>query len=192
MLERESLENALGLLGALLQEQGTAAQLVVVGGSNLLLLGVLDRPTADVDVVALRSDDAYVRADVLPASLVDAVADVGATLGLGPRWLNTGPVSLMDFGLPSGWTTRVVVRRYGSLQLHLLGRADLVALKLYAAVDQGPGSKHFHDLHLLDPTPAQLLEGARWTRTHEPSAGFEQELRRVLALLGTEVGDGDL
>lgn len=41
------LEEALATLGATLDERGQAVGVLVIGGSSLLLLGVIDRPTAD-------------------------------------------------------------------------------------------------------------------------------------------------
>lgn len=102
------------------------------------------------------------------------------------------PAGLTDLGLPPGLADRVTVRTYGALEVHLPAREDLVCFKLYAAVDQGERSKHFRDLGALAPTPEQLLNAARWTRTHDPSPGFLDELRRILGLLGVEVSDADL
>ncbi|MFN2537307.1 MAG: hypothetical protein ABR549_04035, partial [Mycobacteriales bacterium] len=113
-------------------------------------------------------------------------------MGLGDAWFNAGPAGLIDFGLPQGLETRVQVRRYGSLEVHLPARQDLVCFKLYAAVDQGERSKHFTDLRALAPTAPALLTAARWTRTQDPSPGFLGELRRILGLLGVEVSDADL
>lgn len=64
-----------------------------------------------------------------------------------------------------------------------------MALKLYAAVDQGPLSKHAADLRELEPTPTELLDAARWARTHDPSPGFSEVLARALTDLGVDPGD---
>jgi hypothetical protein len=192
MLERDRLDEALSLLGALLAERGQTVGLLIVGGGTLLLLGIVDRPTADVDVLGLASPAGYVKATALPDFLVTAVRDVADTLGLGQGWLNTGPADLMDLGLPPGLAGRVSVRDYGGLQIHLVARDDLIFFKLYAAVDQGERSKHFADLGALAPAPTQLLDAARWTRTHDPSPGFHGELLRILALLGVQVSADDL
>ncbi|MGH3112456.1 MAG: hypothetical protein ACRDOP_03210, partial [Gaiellaceae bacterium] len=64
-----------------------------------------------------------------------------------------------------------------------------IHFKLDAMVDQGAG-RHEADLRALDPTPDELVAGARWTRKHDPSEGFRQELVAVLAHLG--VTDADL
>ena len=192
MLERDRLNEALATLGALLEERGEAIGVLIIGGGSLLLLGVVERPTADVDVVGFPSATGYARADVLPDFLMTAVREVGDALGLGDSWFDTGPAGLVDFGLPPGLERRVTVRSYGGLEVHLPAREDLVCFKLYAAVDQGERSKHFADLRSLTPTPGQLLSAARWTRTHDPSPAFRGELQRILSLLGVEVLDGDL
>ena len=161
MFEVEALERALHSLGAVLESRGYSYEVLVAGGSGLLLLGVITRPTADLDVVGLADGGVYRSADPLPGPLADAVADVGLALDLAPNWLNAGPASLMDFGLPEGFEQRVTIRRYGALAIHLAGRVDLICFKLYAAVDQGPRSKHFADLQGLAPTRDELLVAAR-------------------------------
>jgi hypothetical protein len=191
-VERDRLEDALQTLGELLAERGQSVGILVIGGSSLLLLGYIERPTADVDVGGLVVPDGSVKADALPQFLADAVGEVGRALGVGDRWLNAGPAGLIDFGLPEGTAERVTVRRYGSLEVHLPAREDLICFKLYALVDQGPRSKHMDDLRALAPSRDELVTAARWTRTHDPSVGFLGELRGALALFDVEVGDGDI
>lgn len=127
----------------------------------------------------------------MPPAILHAVREVGESLELAQNWLNAGPAGLIDFGLPDGLADRVTVLRYGALEVHVPGRSDLIHFKLYAAVDQGERSKHFSDLQALTPARDQLVAAARWTRTHDPSVGFLGELRRILAVLGIEVGDDD-
>jgi hypothetical protein len=192
MLQRESLEQALAGLGALLASRGQRFELVAVGGSSLMLLGLLRRPTRDLDIVALVESGHYVKATALPEELKEAVQDIGEALGIGPTWLNEGPASLLDFGLPENFAKRVETRRYGSLTLHIAGRQDQVYFKLYAAVDHGPTSKHFQDLLGLAPTRQELISAARWTLTHDPSEGFRGELLAALADLGVADGEREL
>ncbi len=189
MLELAGLEEALRSLGALLESRGHSYRVVVAGGGSLLLLGLVNRPTADLDILAFERGDNYGTAEPLPAELVRAVTDVALALDLDPAWMNNGPSQLLDLGLPPGFRERVTVRKFGGLDLLLPGREDLVAFKLYAAVDQGPRSKHFLDLQKLDPTEAELLSAARWTTTQDPSAGFRRELLATLHLLGLEAHD---
>ncbi len=191
-MELERLDEALATLGGLLEERGEHISVLVIGGGSLLLLGVVERPTADIDVVGYPSAVGYVKADVLPDFLLTAVRDVGDALGLGPTWLNRGPAGLVDFGLPPGLADRVIIRKYGTLEVHLPALEDLICFKLYAAVDLTERSKHFTDLQALAPSAEQLLKAARWTRTHDPSDGFLGDLRRILALLNMEVSNADL
>jgi hypothetical protein len=67
-----------------------------------------------------------------------------------------------------------------------------VHFKLYAAVDQGPGSKHVTDLRQLSPTPAELLAAARWARQHDPSEPFHDELLKALRFFGVDGADDQL
>jgi hypothetical protein len=184
MLDSQGLSRALTLLGAVLQQRGLSYDLVVAGGSALMLLGLLARPTRDLDVVALIRDGHYVRADPLPAGLVAAVRDVGATLDIGDQWLDPGPASLLDLGLPDGFEQRVETQRFGSLTLRLASRPDQICFKLYAATDQGPHSKHFADLKGLTPTHPELIAGARWACIQDPSESFRSELIGLLRTMG--------
>jgi hypothetical protein len=191
-LERSRLEDALETLGDLLMERGQRVGLLVIGGTSLLLLGYIERPTADVDVVGVVEPGGYAKTVALPQFLEEAVGEVGRALRIGDRWLNVGPAGLIDFGLPEGTAARVSVRRYGALEVHLPAREDLVCFKLYALVDQGPRSKHMSDLRALAPSREELVNAARWTRTHDPSVEFLGELGQALALFDVEVHDGDL
>jgi hypothetical protein len=188
----EALEEALRTLGAVLQQRGTPYSILVVGGGSLLLLRLIDRPTGDLDVVALAEKGVYRKIETLPAPLATAAAQVARALELADTWLNTGPASLMDLGLPSGWEDRLSVRTYGALEVHISSRFDLICCKLYAAVDRGSNDKHYSDLQELDPTADELTQAARWTITHDPSEGFRSELLGCLASLGVEVSDGVL
>jgi hypothetical protein len=195
MFGRDELEEALQTLGAVLESRQLSSRILVAGGSSLLLLGLIDRPTADLDVIGLASSgDRYVKAETIPAALADAARDVGLALGLPENWLNNGPASRFDFGLPAGFEGRVSIHSYGALEVHVTGRFDLVCFKLYAAVDHSgyQTSKHLADLKGLDPTVAELELAARWTRTHDASEGFEGELIKILAALGVGNADAEL
>lgn len=187
----EALEEALRTLGAVLQQRGTPYSILVIGGGSLLLLQLIDRPTGDLDVVGLAEQGVYRKIETLPAPLATAAAQVARALELADTWLNTGPASLMDLGLPSGWEDRISVRTYGALEVHISSRLDLICFKLYAAVDRGPNDKHYNDLQELEPTADELTQAACWTITHDPSEGFRSELLGCLASLGVEVSDGD-
>jgi hypothetical protein len=188
-MDQDQAHRALSTLGDVLGARGLRYEVVVIGGSGLLLLGLVVRPTADVDVVALVQGGEYVLAKPLPTPLKKAQAEVGAALGLGDNWLNPGPTDLLEFGLPEGFGGRVERLEFGSLTVHLAGRFDQICFKLYAAVDQGSRSKHFTDLRQLDATPDELVGAAQWARRHDPSEGFRSGLVEALRLLGVESDD---
>jgi hypothetical protein len=191
-MNRSLLEESLAVLGESLAERGVAFEIVAVGGGGLLLLGLISRPTADLDVVAFIEDGRYVKPAALPVAMAEAARATARVMGIRDDWVNAGPAALLDFGLPAGFANRTVERRYGGLVVHLAGRRDQVFLKLYAAVDQGRNSKHFQDLVALSPGREELLDAARWTMTHDPSAGFRSELLRVLPGLGVDDADRHL
>ncbi len=193
MIGREQLEAALSALGELLAARGARYELVLVGGGNLILRGLITRPTTkDLDILGERALDLIRPLRPMPEPLRDAVMDVGRAFGLANDWLNVGPDSLLDLGLPDGFTERLERRDFGGLVVWLAGRYDMVCFKLYAAVDQGPRSRHFGDLVELRPTRHDLLEAARWASTHDPSPGFRSLIVETLRALGVEDADGQL
>jgi hypothetical protein len=162
----------------------------VVAGSALLALGLIERSTRDVDVLALRAGDELASAKPLPAALVAARDRVARDFSLPGEWLTPGPTDLLHFGLPKGFVDRLERRDYGDwLTAYFASRFDQIHFKLYALVDQGPG-KHQTDLRALSPTEEELMAAARWSTSHDPSEGHAQLLRDVLAHLG--VDDVDL
>lgn len=189
-LDSESANRLLSALGEQLHAHGESLTLVVIGGSALLALGLVDRTTRDVDILAVLTETGLVSADPLPEALVAARDTVARDFGLAADWLNAGPASLVDLGLPEGLLERADPRRYGdALTVLLASRYDQIHFKLYAIVDQGAG-KHLDDLQALAPTHAELLAAARWSRTHDPSEGYLSILNQVLLHLG--VPDGSL
>lgn len=189
-LDRTRGDAALTALGEQLELAGERFELVIIGGSGLLALGLIDRTTGDVDLVALRESGDLVDPRPLPQRLLDARDRVAGDLGLAESWLNAAPGSLLDFGLPTGFEDRLEPREYGpALTVWLASRLDQIHFKLYAAVDQ-QGGRHENDLRALDPTRDELVLAARWTRTQDPSDGFLLVLRAKLADFG--LSDADL
>ncbi len=191
MFHDADLEEALNTLGEVLQDQGEHYDLVVIGGGAMLLLGLIERPTKDLDAVARVEQGRRLRAEPFPTGLAGAISDVADALDLEEDWLNPGPAGLMDLGLPAGFEDRGEIRTYGGLTLRLAAVEDLIAFKLYAAANHWPDrSRHLADLRPLSPTPDALVPAARWCRTHDPSDGFRDVLLLpVLAELGVESPD---
>jgi len=91
-----------------------------------------------------------------------------------------------DSNSGDGFLSRARRDDHGSaLTVWYASRLDQIHLKLYAAVDQGPG-KHEADLRSLEPTRDELLAAARWTLTHDSSPGYRFILVQALAALGVE------
>lgn len=190
---RAQLETALAALGELLAARGLQYELVLVGGGNLILRGLIPRPTTkDLDILGARTSDGVAQVRPMPEPLRDAVMDVGRAFGLADDWLNTGPDSLLDLGLPDGFVKRLERRDYGGLVAWLAGRFDMVCFKLYAAVDQGLRSRHFQDLRDLRPDRDDLLVAAQWAISHDPSPGFRSVLVETLQALDVEDADAAL
>jgi len=179
-------DELLNALAEQLASLGAAYEIIVIGGSALLALGLVDRPTKDVDVVALSEGGTVRSARPLPLELIEARDRVARDFGLPASWLNDGPAELVRFELPEGFLERVERRVYGPfLTVLFASRFDLVHFKLYATVDQGPG-RHEADLRALAPTEQELLAAARWSTTHDPSAGYLSQLVQVLQVFGVE------
>lgn len=191
-LTRDDVGELLAALGELLGARGRHHELVLIGGANLLLRGLIARSTRDADVVAARDGDRIVPLPTLPEDLESAVRAVGEAYGAAPKWLNVGPQSLVDLGLPDGFLDRLERLDYGpGLVVWLAGRFDLVCFKLYAAADDWPTrGRHLRDILALEPTPDELGAAARWAMGHDPSTGFrERQLAPVLVELGGSLDD---
>lgn len=167
-----------------LRALGERHELVVIGGSALLALGLVERATRDVDVVAVRVGGSLADASVLPKSVLVARDRVAADFAVPTDWLNAQPAGLFELGLPDGFDSRLVRREYGpSLVVWYASRFDQIHFKLYALADREPG-KHDADLRALRPTSDEIVAAARWAITHDPSEGFRSQLLDALDHLG--------
>jgi len=113
LIDARMADELLSAVGEQLALRGERYTIAVVGGSALIALGLVSRATRDVDVVAVLQDEELVSAEPLPAGLIDAANVVARDFGLPSRWLNAGPASLFDLGLPDGFVGRVEQRSYG-------------------------------------------------------------------------------
>ncbi len=185
MFDPAGLEDALALLGDVLADRGQVFDVVVIGGGGLQLLGVITRPTRDLDLVAVRHEDTLVSVEAgLPAALGDAVDAVARVLSLDPAWMNGGPSFVLRLGLPDGFLARCQRRQYAALGVSLASRVDQIHLKLYAAADDRPDGKHHRDLQRLAPTEDELRQAAQWARSHDPSPGFATMVEGVFQSFG--------
>lgn len=190
--DKKEIEKILTALGEQLDAiNATVPELVVCGGSALNVLGLVNRTTKDVDIVAFaekneRGNIHLKKAEPFPKALLDAANKVARDFNLPEKWLNPGPTSALDFGLPDGLMGRVETRKFGkSMTIHFLSRYDQICFKLYAAVDQGMG-KHYNDLIVLEPTAGEIEKASRWSMTHDISESFRQSIKDLLKHMGHE------
>lgn len=162
---------------------------MVVGGTALNQLGIVERVTRHVDVIAtatLHRDGAPGKIqppDPLPQALTDTIGIVARDLGLPSEWLNTTVAGQWATGLPPGFAMRVMWKQYGNLWVGLAGRLDLISLKLYAAADDvSPASRHFADLLALRPAADELAAARTWiSETQDSSPSMHAALERITA-----------
>lgn len=175
------MADALARVGELLEADGNTYRVLIVGGAALNLLGIVNRVTTDVDIIAFGTARGIEPPPVeLPDDLLRAARRVAQDLRLAPDWLNTGPASQWTQGLPPGLGDRLVWRRFGGLEVGLPNRLALICLKLHAAVDSGPGGVHYADLLALQPTPSELIEARAWVETQDASPEFRRFVEEVV------------
>ena len=68
----DTADELLNALAEQLARIGAQYEMIVVGGSALLALGLVSRPTKDVDVIALSDGETIRSARPLPADLITA------------------------------------------------------------------------------------------------------------------------
>ena len=162
---------------------GIPIGLVVCGGTALAALGLVLRTTKDVDILgtALEIQDGVIVQKIteFPGWLTEAANKVGRDFDLPENWLNLGPASQVESGLPEGFEERLVRRRYGKyLTIYFISRIDQIHFKLYAAVDRG--EYHVQDLHALNPTQEEIERAAKWVITQDVSITFKLLLKDFL------------
>lgn len=95
---------ALQLVGELLAAEGHSLAIVISGGAALNLLGIVDRTTTDVDILAFSTPEGDAAPapkslreppDPMPLVLREAATTAGRSLGLGQGWLNTRPAAAL-------------------------------------------------------------------------------------------------
>jgi len=189
-LDKTGVSTALLALGDHLEQSSIdVVEIVVCGGSALQALGLVERTTRDVDILALaktrENDDLRLRsAEPLPPAVVEAARVVARDLDLSQDWLNPGPTDLLSQGLPDGLIGRLHSRQFGrKLIVHFIDRFDQICLKTYAAINGG-GVRHLADLRALQPSDEEMLVAAKWCLTQDASEVFPVLVRSFLAKAG--------
>src|SRR4030042_4599721 len=176
---REALDRQIGVHG------GVPLGLVVCGGTALSALGLVMRTTRDMDVLGSVSETqngvTIQSIKKFPEWLVEAANRVGRDFDLPDKWLNLGPASQVESGLPDGFEKRLVKKGYGQyLSIYFISRIDQIHFKLYASVDQD--GYHEQDLFALKPTESEMEVAAEWVVTQDVSEGFRALLKDFLEI----------
>jgi hypothetical protein len=155
---------------------------VVIGGTALVLMGVVQRNTKDVDILLPTLPE-----DVALASRDFALQQRQAGDDLDDDWFNNGPIQLGDV-LPPGWRERVERIFVGrSLVLSTLGRADLLKSKLFALCDRGTDMA---DCIALAPTAEELAECLPWLEFQDGNELWPAHVRSTMAELARRLDHG--
>lgn len=158
------------------------------------LLGLIHRPTEDVDVLAVRTDVSCAELQVvppphpLPQALTKAIQQVAQDFQLPSDWLNANVAGHWRTGLPPGWIERIHWRESPGLSLGLVDRYDPIFFKLYAAADHAQldlawyrPSKHDLDLIALTPTEEEFSAAREWVCMQDGSPQYSRCVDNVIA-----------
>jgi hypothetical protein len=155
---------------------------VVIGGSALVLMGVVQRNTRDVDVLVPAVPEA-----IAAAARGFARQQRQAGSDLTDDWFNNGPMRLGDV-LPAGWRERVERIFEGeALILSTLGRADFLKGKLFALCDRGTD---LPDCIALAPSAEELVECLPWLELQDGNELWPAHVHSTIAALGRSLGHG--
>ncbi|HEX5660281.1 MAG TPA: DUF6036 family nucleotidyltransferase [Polyangiales bacterium] len=162
---------------------GLTFEAVVLGGAALHLLGVIQRPTDDCDVLDPQ----------IPEAVLAAARAFAVPRGLRSDWLNSRAHDFVGVPgcLPEGWRTRLRWAYQGqALRLRTLERQDLLCTKLVALVDRGVD---FADCVALEPTRAELERAWPFVAQYEGNVDSRESYwvplaRRYLVRLAQELG----
>ncbi len=174
--------NIIQQFDAFLASRNHKFQAIIIGGTALNLLGVIERQTKDCDVLE----------PAIPPSVTQLAAEFAALLRnkgeqLGDDWFNNGPRSLIDV-LPSGWMARTQTIFSGhALKLEALGREDLLKSKVFALCDR---AIDLVDCVALAPTAEELQTLLPWLEQQDGNPDWPQHVRAILKDLARRLGNG--
>jgi hypothetical protein len=143
----------------------------------------VNRTTKDVDIlgrIKREGKNLFVqKIERFPQWLEQAAKKVARDFDLPENWLNLGPASQLESGLPDKFEKRLVKRRYGQyLTIYYISRLDQIHFKLYASVDRN--DYHVQDLISLKPTKDEMLRAVKWVLTQDVSDTFRSLLTDFL------------
>ena len=168
MLFPDRLEEVLRAVGDLLEAEGVQVGVVVVGGASLNLLGFVSRTTDDIDVIARVEGAGCAGREAASTGTPAGCPGACRRQGRARLWVATNLDEHGGRGTVAAGAASVA------------GRRTLIALKLFAAVDQGPRSVHYQDLVMLAPAADELEHAVGWVRMQDASDVFASMLDQVI------------
>ena len=182
---RADVERALTELGRQMAlRNADHVTVVCCGASALCVVGLLSRRTLDIDAIGTLGKTGKLEAiDGFSPEMNGAVAAAGLSLGLLPGWFNGAASAVLVRGLPTGALERSAgqAKDFGPcLTVRFMDRIDLIALKMYAALDPKEGRRHVKDLVEIEPSREELFHGVQWIGSLPSSPAFKESLRRLL------------
>ncbi|MDD2710177.1 MAG: hypothetical protein PHV34_19510 [Verrucomicrobiae bacterium] len=192
-INRDRILQALEALGKLMElEEHQPVRLVCCGGAAMNILGTISRLTGDVDVICI-AQLIKGRIRLLPGMAVSNEFDklvgvVARKQGIKETWLNFGPASLLEFGLPPGVENRLKRRAFGKrLIVYFVSRMDQVHLKMLAVMNPGKRQMvHLSDLMELKPRANEVKAAVAWLLKRKTSRPYRKSLAEVLDRIGYE------
>jgi hypothetical protein len=172
MITKQLLEE----FDAYLQSNGLEFEGVVVGASALILRGIIDRATIDVDLLE----------KTIPKSVQEAASSFAANFPeLKANWLNCSASVLVD-SLPEGWCERLECLYQGqALRLKTLGRDDLLITKLLGYCDRG---MDLYDCVSLSPTKQELRHTFLWVKEQDSEKRWPKHVQKCFHELARRLG----
>ena len=157
-----------------LASRGLFFEGTIIGGAALLVLGITERFTKDVDCLTPQIPEEIKKAS-------EEFSEMKEELKIEKNWFNNGPSSLVN-QLPQGWDKRLELIYDGkSLKLTTLGRPDLLKTKLFAFCDRT--EPDLSDLQKLKPSIEELSESISWVKDCDGNEMWADHVEKMFLLL---------
>jgi len=155
---------------------------VMTGSGAMNMLGLLDRPTVDLDILNPK----------IPREILELAEEfrqkmVAQGKPLEPNWFNDATSAFLEH-FPKDWAKRTQPLFKGkALDLSTLGRGDLLKDKLWGYCDARSHDKTA--LLNLKPTKEELLQASDWVKKARPKEPLwpglvEDKVEELLKVLG--------
>lgn len=181
---KEEIEAALSELGRQMAlRDANHLTVLCCGAAALCVVDVLSRSTLDVDAVgAVSLGDQLVPIEAFSTDIATAITATAQKLGLNGDWFNLEASAILDRGLPESAVARSAnhARVFGPcLTVRFMDRLDLIALKMFAALDPAKGRRHVEDLVAINPSREEIRHGLRWMSAWPSSPHFKVALHNL-------------